>query len=157
MAAMMMDARCSSTALMPSQAGATPLLATGTFFVSTPICWVRVGTSSDANSSRSRSRVALVDQPGRARGRLGAGLDQVGHGLGLGQVELVVEEGALDLTDHESVIIFNTKHFIRRDIIEEAAAFRDLHFLGAHLVPDFFLFENDLVIAQIVRRAERRA
>jgi hypothetical protein len=32
---------------------------------------------------------------GRAGGRLGAGVDQVGHRLGLGQVELVVEEGAL--------------------------------------------------------------
>ena len=33
--------------------------------------------------------------PGRARCRFGAGVDQVGHGLGLGQVELAVEEGAL--------------------------------------------------------------
>ncbi len=31
----------------------------------------------------------------RARRRLGAGVDQVGDGLGLGEVELVVEEGAL--------------------------------------------------------------
>lgn len=31
---------------------------------------------------------------GRARGGLGAGLDQVGDGFGLGQVQLVVEEGA---------------------------------------------------------------
>ena len=31
----------------------------------------------------------------QAHGGFGAGIDQVGHGLGLGQVELVVEEGAL--------------------------------------------------------------
>lgn len=31
---------------------------------------------------------------GRARGGFGAGLDQVGDGFGLGQVQLVVEEGA---------------------------------------------------------------
>ena len=33
--------------------------------------------------------------PGRARCGLGAGVDQVGHGFGLGQVQLVVQEGAL--------------------------------------------------------------
>ena len=32
---------------------------------------------------------------GRARGGFGAGVDQVGHRLGLGQVELAVEKGAL--------------------------------------------------------------
>ena len=32
---------------------------------------------------------------GAARGGFGAGLDQVGHGLGLGKVDLVVEKGAL--------------------------------------------------------------
>jgi hypothetical protein len=32
---------------------------------------------------------------GAARGGLGAGVDQVGHRLGLGQVQLVVQEGAL--------------------------------------------------------------
>jgi hypothetical protein len=50
---------------------------------------------------RSRQRVhalrerALQRAAGRARGGLGAGVDEVGHGLGLREVELVVEEGAL--------------------------------------------------------------
>ena len=58
-------------------------------------------TSMRSSISASRERVDLARERAverarrRARRGLGAGVDQVGDGLGLGEVELVVEEGAL--------------------------------------------------------------
>ena len=43
----------------------------------------------------SRENSPDMRAAGAARGGFGAGIDQVGDGLGLGQVDLVVEEGAL--------------------------------------------------------------
>ena len=48
-----------------------------------------------AAPSISAEKAPLSERAGRARRGLGAGVDQVGHRLGLRQVELVVEEGAL--------------------------------------------------------------
>ena len=58
-------------------------------------------TSRRSSTSASRERVDLARERAverarrRARRRFGAGVDQVGDGFGLREVELVVEEGAL--------------------------------------------------------------
>ena len=56
---------------------------------------MRRSTSCCRERSISAENAPASERAGRARGRLGARIDQVGDGLGLRQVELVVEEGAL--------------------------------------------------------------
>ena len=56
---------------------------------------MRSSISASASASISLRERAVERARGRARRRFGAGVDQVGDGFGLGQVELVVEEGAL--------------------------------------------------------------
>jgi hypothetical protein len=56
---------------------------------------MRSARHARSSASSRCEKAPASERAGGARRRFGAGVDQVGHGLGLRQVELAVEEGAL--------------------------------------------------------------